>query len=86
VGREIFPGDPSRNGTRGREASPLTAKDREVLGWIADGQTLKEIAARTGRSVKTIEKRRRSILAKLGFAGDAQLVKYAVRKGLTTVA
>lgn len=68
-----------------RPASPLTAREREVLQLIAEGQATKQVAARLGLSVKTVETQRRQIMGKLGLHSVAELTKYAIREGLTSL-
>ena len=63
----------------------LTNREREVLQLIAEGKSTKEIAARLGVSVKTIETHRRQIMEKLGIFSIAELTKYAIREGLTSL-
>jgi DNA-binding NarL/FixJ family response regulator len=60
----------------------LTAREREVFHLIAEGLTTKEIARRLGISVKTAENHRGRVLAKLDMRNTAELVRYALRKGL----
>lgn len=64
---------------------PLTSREREVLQLIAEGQTAKEIASRLGLSVKTVESHRTRMMYKLDIHETATLVRYAIRRGLTTV-
>ena len=63
----------------------LTAREREVLQLIAEGNSTKEIAARLSVSVKTVETHRRQIMEKLGIFSIAELTKYAIREGLTSL-
>ena len=63
----------------------LTAREREVLQLIAEGNSTKEIAARLTVSVKTVETHRRQIMEKLGIFSIAELTKYAIREGLTSL-
>ena len=63
----------------------LTNREREVLQLIAEGNSTKEIAARLTASVKTVETHRRQIMEKLGIFSIAELTKYAIREGLTTL-
>lgn len=63
--------------------SKLTAREREILQLIAEGNSTKEIAATLNLSVKTIESHRRQIMEKLELYNVAELTKYAVREGLT---
>lgn len=60
----------------------LTAREREVFHLIAEGLTTKEIARKLGISTKTGENHRARVLAKLGVRNTAELVRYALRKGL----
>lgn len=71
---------PDRNG-----ADPygeLTAREREVFHLIAEGFTTKEIAKRLDISVKTAENHRGRVLDKLDMRNTAELVRYALRRGL----
>ena len=60
----------------------LTAREREIFHLVVEGATRKEVARRLDISVKTAENHRASILDKLGARNTAELVRYAVRKGL----
>jgi DNA-binding NarL/FixJ family response regulator len=60
----------------------LTAREREVLHLIAEGMTTKEVARRLGIGVKTAENHRGRVLAKLGLRNTAEVVRYAIGKGL----
>ncbi|MHC4714416.1 MAG: response regulator [Planctomycetota bacterium] len=63
----------------------LTEREREVLQLIAEGRSTKETALALHVSVKTIETHRRNIMQKLKVHSIAELTKYAVRSGLTTL-
>ena len=63
----------------------LTAREKKVLQMIAEGKKTKEIAKCLSVSFKTIEIQRKNIMDKLGIKSIAQLTKYAIRHGLTTV-
>lgn len=60
----------------------LTAREREVFHLIAEGLTTKEIARKLDISVKTAENHRGRVLDKLDVRNTAELVRYALRKGL----
>jgi DNA-binding NarL/FixJ family response regulator len=60
----------------------LTTREREVFHLLAEGLTTKEIARRLDISVKTAETHRGRVLDKLGTRNTAELVRYALRKGL----
>ncbi len=63
----------------------LTPKEREVLQLIAEGKSTKQIAMRLNRSMKTIETHRRQISKKLHIHSIAELTKYAISEGLTSL-
>ncbi len=69
----------------GTGLSPLTRKEREVLRLLAQGKSTREVAYRLGVSGKTIETHRRHITEKLNLRSLADLVKYAIREGLTSL-
>ena len=63
----------------------LTPREREVLQLMAEGYATKEVAHRLQVSVKTVETHRRQIMDKLDMHSVAELTKYAIREGLTTL-
>lgn len=63
----------------------LTAREREVLQLIAEGKSTKQTASVLNVSVKTIETHRQQIMEKLDMRSIAQLTKYAIREGLTSL-
>jgi DNA-binding NarL/FixJ family response regulator len=65
--------------------SMLGSREREVLQLVAEGKTSGETAKQMHISVKTVETHRRNIVQKLGLHGTAELTKYAIREGLTSV-
>ena len=60
----------------------LTPREREVFHLIAEGLTTKEIARKLDISAKTAENHRTRVLDKVGVRNTAELVRYALRKGL----
>ena len=60
----------------------LTEREDQVLKLIAEGSSSKEIARALTISVKTVERHRANILAKLGMRDRTQLTRYAIRAGL----
>lgn len=62
--------------------SLLTAREREVLQLIAEGHPNHAIACTLSVNVKTIEKHRASMMAKLGVHDNAGLVRMAIKHGL----
>ena len=63
----------------------LTAREREVIQLIAEGKSTKEIADILHVSVKTIETHRQNVMKKLRISSVAELTKYAIREGLTSI-
>jgi len=67
------------------DSEVLTNREREVLQLMAEGKSTKQIALRLHISVKTVETHRRQIMNKLDIHTVAELTKYAIRKGLTSL-
>lgn len=63
----------------------LTNREREVLQLLAEGKSTKQIALKLHISGKTVETHRRQIMNKLDIHTVAELTKYAIRKGLTSL-
>jgi DNA-binding NarL/FixJ family response regulator len=63
----------------------LTDREREVLQLLAEGKSSKEMAACLQLSVKTVETHRGRLMKKLSIHTIAELTKYAVREGLTSL-
>jgi DNA-binding NarL/FixJ family response regulator len=60
----------------------LTTREREVLQLAAEGNTSSEIAARLGISPRTAETHRTHLMHKLGLHTQADLIRYALRRGI----
>ena len=65
--------------------SRLTPREREVLQLLAEGKNAKQIATLLRVSHKTVEAHRLQIKKKLGLESLAELTKFAIREGLTTL-
>jgi two-component system, NarL family, response regulator NreC len=65
--------------------SVLTAREREVLQLMAEGKSTSQIAELLHISIKTVETHRQQIMHKLGMRSVAELTKYAIREGLTSL-
>lgn len=63
---------------------PLTARQREVLQLLAEGNNTKEIAGTLDISVKTVEAHRLQLMARLDIHDVPGLVRYAIRSGLVS--
>jgi DNA-binding NarL/FixJ family response regulator len=64
-----------------RTAPTLTDRETEVLRFVAQGHSNKEIAARLDLSNKTIEVHKANAMRKLGLSGRIELLQYAVHVG-----
>jgi len=63
----------------------LTGREREVLQLLAEGKSTKQIALKLHISAKTVETHRRQMMDKLDIHSVAELTKYAIRKGFTSL-
>ena len=61
------------------ETSRLTDREREIVQLLGEGKSNKEVAAKLGISVKTVETHRATIMKKLSFKSFSDLVRYAIR-------
>lgn len=71
--------------TEGPGLDTLTTREREVLQLLAEGRSVKEIAAHLTLSIKTIETYRQQIMNKLDIHTIAELTKYAIREGIISL-
>jgi two-component system response regulator NreC len=63
-------------------SSELTDREQEVLTYLAEGASNEEIAASLVISPKTVARHRENIMRKLNLHSRAELVRYAIRKGI----
>lgn len=63
----------------------LTDREREVLQMAAEGKTAAEIARRLSISPRTVELHRGRMMNKMGFHGQTDLVRYALKRGILTM-
>ncbi len=68
----------------GAHFKKLSAREREVLGLIAQGHTNQAVADRLDVSVKTVESYRSRVMDKLGLKNRADLTRFAIEQGLLT--
>lgn len=66
----------------GGKEDKLTARQREVLQLLAEGRSIKEIAAILDISSRTVEFHKYSLMETLGLKTSADLVRYAVKHGI----
>lgn len=62
----------------------LSQREHEVLEFVAEGMRTKEIATRLNIGTKTVDTYRARLMKKLGCGSTAELVRYAIREGITT--
>lgn len=62
----------------------LTSREREILTMVADGKANKEIANTLNLSVYTVESHRGSVMEKLNLHNTGDIVRFALRNGLTS--
>jgi two-component system, NarL family, response regulator NreC len=60
----------------------LTDREQEVLRYLAEGASNEDIASSLVISIKTVARHRENIMQKLGLHSRAELVRYAIRKGI----
>lgn len=73
------------NTPRDTSVPRITARERQVLQLIAEGHTSGRIADRLHLAASTVEVHRRNIMRKLDLHSVAELTKYAIRNGITTI-
>lgn len=70
---------------RRNETSVLSPREKEILQLMAEGSTTKRIASQLQVSVKTVETHRQHIMEKLNIFSIAELTKYAIKEGITSL-
>ena len=72
----------SGSGGKGRERSPLSAREREIVALVAQGYKNKEMAEKMFISEQTVKNHLHNIFDKLGVSDRLELALYAIHKGL----
>ena len=72
-------------GGKGRERSPLSTREREIVGLVAQGYKNKEMAEKLFISEQTVKNHLHNIFDKLGVSDRLELALYAIHKGLHLV-
>jgi DNA-binding NarL/FixJ family response regulator len=83
IDKEVLRVQMDRTGRREEAQTGLTPRQREVLRLLAEGKSLKEVAAVLKISVKTVEFHKYRIMNQLGIRTNAEMTKYAVKVGVT---
>jgi two-component system response regulator NreC len=60
----------------------LSDREREILVFLAEGQSLKDIATQLNLSVKTVDAHKVNLMRKLDLHDRSELIRYAIRKRL----
>jgi DNA-binding NarL/FixJ family response regulator len=68
----------------GDEHGELTPREKQILQLIAQGKSNKDIAYLLGLSVNTVSVHRNNLMHKMKIHRTAELVLYAIRKGLVS--
>lgn len=63
----------------------LSARELEVLQLTAQGLTAREVGKKLAISSNTVERHRANIMSKLGVSNRAELIRYAIRRGLLSI-
>lgn len=86
AGEVVLAPELSRAATlKGERSTALTPRELEILQFIVDGKSNKEIADHLDLSVNTVSVHRANIMEALGIHKTAELVVYAIRNGLVNV-
>lgn len=85
ISKEVIEGYIDRAAKEEETFEPLTSREREVLQLIAEGHTNKEVAQILHISEKTVEHHRANLMGKLDIHNLAELIKYALRKGIISL-
>lgn len=72
---------PNEKSTR---TAALTSREQEVMRLLAEGHTVREVAAELSLSVKTVEAHKLNLMRKLDIHNRASLVEYAAQQGFIT--
>ncbi len=77
--------NPGGNGNADGRLASLTNRQREILQLVSEGRSTKQIAHDLDISPKTVDTHRQELMTKLNLFSIAELTKFAVREGLTTI-
>ncbi|MBT3364019.1 MAG: response regulator transcription factor [Chloroflexi bacterium] len=73
----------AKEGGEKESTDGLTPREHEILKYIAEGKQNKDIAELLFISARTVQAHRTNLMAKIGAHDRTEVVKYAIRKGLT---
>lgn len=73
---------PHRPGTTEDPLRGVSARQREILQLVAEGESAKKIASRLGLSARTVEDHKYRMMESLGLENSAELIHFAIKHGL----
>lgn len=86
ISRKVIEGFPHQSEGEGQALDEIiTPREREVLQLIAEGHPNREIASTLHISVKTVDNHRANLMKKLELNSTADMVQYAIRKGIISL-
>lgn len=86
VMREFASRPQSKEGAEARDiqSSPLSERERQIVGWVAQGMKNRDIAARMSICDQTVKNHLHNVFKKLGVSDRLELTLYAIHKNLAT--
>ena len=85
IQQEVLEAFMKAGGEPERASVELTARQREVLQLVAEGHTMKEIASALSVSTRTVESHKYDLMEKLGLQTTAELIQYAIKRGIVSL-
>lgn len=82
---EDYIGDSSKEGGNRENIKSLTDRERMIIQLLTEGYNIKQIALKLNISPKTADANRRALMKKLQLSSLAELTKFAIREGLTSL-
>lgn len=79
---ELFQMNKARGRDRSDDGIPLSDRQRDILRLLADGRSAKEIAKAIDLSPRTVEFHKYKIMESLGLKNSAELIQFAIKRGL----
>jgi len=85
IQQEVLEAFMKAGGEPEKSSVELTARQREVLQLVAEGHTMKEIASALNVSTRTVESHKYDLMEKLGLQTTAELIQYAIKRGIVSL-
>ena len=84
LGADVLADDPTHSARRTDPFDALTPRQREVLQLLAEGKSVKQVAASLSISSRTVEFHKYTMMETVGAKGMADLIRIAIRHGLVS--